>query len=604
MNTDDAVKGLDLNQTTAAVALHLKAMDDSAEEFLWWESAYEGFFWRNSPFGEMPKVPTKFETNMIWPFIAAHLSNLYYRAPRTKVRPPALVVGSGRPADPADTSTLEALLDDWLIRAEVKEQVSYAYQLALMFGMAAFKLCVDEDGDALSRIRVDVVPRWECLWDERATVNQQTYRGHLRYELVSTAEEIVGVPLRNVEGIRPVSLPGWMDKIDRTESDLREESELDLYVHLLEFYDFEADQLRFYIVDGGNGGTPRLVQVGKALPMPWPTPDGRGGVPMIPVVLANKPNLPMSGIPAVRRIYQHNAETNLMLSIVASKMREDAGDVTAYKPEAFDKEFNEAVSSGDLSRWVKVKDSVGPLDALWATVPKSKFAESLPMYKGWVESARQDAQGFSDIMTGRQGKYLSATEAELLAGAGEATATEIASRMAAVVGKVCELFLSILRETAGGSIRIQRGSEVVTVDRKLLDRSYSVELQDSASTPVRDGQKKTEIQQIQGPLMELVKLAAPAPAPPAVPGQPAQPVPQLAGEVRAAAAALVDYIVTLYQLPEALKWASLQQRAELFVEEPPEPQNSQPAEGERLPIDRSQAEALLARVQEAQGGMP
>lgn len=593
---------IDDDEVSEVVGGHFNQMAEIAPEWTWFCAAYENDFWRDSPFGtgdgpiwnteRGASSPIKMQTNMVWPFVAAHVSNLFWRGPRTKMTPPALIAkGAGRKAQPKDPATLEAMTDDWLARAEIKEMVTYGYQVALMGGAAAFKLGIRESADPLSRIWLDVLPRWECLWDERVrNADQQLYRGHIRYERKARIEEIIEATVGDEHEL--VALPDVIAKLSpQGDTDTPNDGRLKRYLQLLEFYDLEAEQLRYYIVDGTRSGA-TLTRIGKTLPIPWDRPDKRPAVPIQPIILSNTPDKPLRGVPAVRRVYWHNAETNLLLTVVAQGMRRDAERMTAYLKDRVGDEFMKGIQGGGDARWIPV--DADTLDGLWKAIEDPKFAESLPMYKQWLDDARQDAQGFSDIMTGRQGKYLSATEAELLAGAGESTATEIASRMGEAVARTCELMHAILRETMGGAIRIQRGIETLTVDQDLLKILWQVEIQDAASTPVRDGQKKSEFLTVHQHYMTYVQLAG-APKPePAAPGQQAPPSP-VTPEVRAAAARMVDYIVGLFQLPEAMKWSAIQQAAQLFRPEGPK----KPEEPEEPVIDEKTVHELLLKAQAA-----
>jgi hypothetical protein len=600
------------DEVAEIVGLHLRIQDDRASEDACFEAAFESEFWRANPFGienggrvmdmmaataEGDPFPLKVESNQIVSFVGAHVSNLYYRAPQSKLSPPAVQVKPGRKSD-LDTPSVEALLDHWMSLKDVKARTTYGFQLALMGGAAAFKVG-HREGSAdhpLAQVWLDTLPRWECLFDERAREGQESFRGHLRWERIDRARQLLGDEL---EGIRGARLPDVISASTGIPLDAGRypdgRTEAGRYVQVLEFYDLHEETLRFYLVDPdsteGKPADPRCVLVGKPLPLPYQNADGTPAIPIIPIILANHPRFPLRGIPAVRRVYRQNAETNFMLTVVANAMRRDAARMTVYlKKHGMDEDFIRAIQNPTDGEWVGVDSET--LDGLWKVLEAPQFAQSLPQYRQWMEAARQDAQGFSDIMTGRQGKYLSATEAELLAGAGESTATEIASRMASALASTCSMFLTVLGEHLGKTaIQVTKGTATHKVTADALLVGWQVEVLDAASTPVRDQQKKVDFLQVVDRLLELVKIAAPLPpVAPAVEGAP-PPVPELAPEVRAAAVVVLDYIVTLFQLPDSLKWSALEVAAKRFQPETPPPAAAEPAPET---ISEEDVRALLA----------
>ncbi|HEY6866257.1 MAG TPA: hypothetical protein VI792_03305 [Candidatus Eisenbacteria bacterium] len=597
----DASDGSVIEEITEAVNAHLELMEERAQDWLFLEYAYETRFWEQNPYtaaGKAPQVDVLFETNMIQPFVNSLIGALYFRKPRSKATPPALLVEQGRAPGPKDPSSIEALTDDWITRGYVREAVSLGFQMAIMFDSSALKLGIREEGDAITGIWLDVLPRWEVVMDERCRLaTQQRYRGHLRYETVQRVEEITGESVSDIDGFRPVAMRPFLDKMSDTAS-VRRPNEPEVYLQLLEWYDLERKELRFFLVDGDKNA--QIRQVGETLPLPWYRPDGQCAIPIIPVILANAADKPMKGLSVAKRPYAHNAETNLMLSVVASAMRMDSARMMAYLKGKVDEETLNALKSGKDNAWVPFKGET--LENLWKQIEAPAFAESLPYYRQWIDQARKEAAGISDIAQGRQGEYLSATEAQLLVGADESTISETAARMHYAVARACELFLVMLQDRAGRGLRIQRGDEIVTITKELLDVSWTVEIQDSNATPTKDAAKKLELTQVAPLLEKWVAMAAePVPPPPPPPGaQAAPPPPGLPGEVRAMASLLIDYAVTLYQLPDELKWSSLQRRAGMFAPKPPEPQKSQEPS-----ISDAQAQELLALARQgmgAQGG--
>lgn len=584
---------LDDDEIEGSVQQRFQELQDRWTEARWFEAAYENDFWRCSPFGEnegawsettaVQDQPVRFQTNQIATFIGAHVAHLYARNPRSKLSAPSVLVdGPGRPAKPPDPASVSALLDDWLMSEDMVAKVTQAFQLALMHGVAAFKLGVREKGDPMSRVWVDTIPMWELLLNDRArNREQQLYIGHMRWERRAKAEAIVGASLADYQA---KTLPDWLDRRQVEGGTARKDPAR--YVQLLELYDFEAEKLRYFTVDGYTR-IATVAAVGKIHPIPWDTFTGHPMAPINPVVLWNVPHMPLKGIPAVRRVYQHNAETNLLLTTIADQFRQDAARVTAVLKREGHQELLEAIASGDASRIALIEGA--SLEGLWKHFDPPPFAPSVGVYMKAVEEARQDAQGFADIMTGKQGKYLTAEEAKLLAGAGEVTTSEIGNRMARAMAGTASQFLVMLASVATNGLRVMRGDKTLSVSGDDLRVPWQIEIQDATATPVRDAQKKAEFGQWNGVFLQLVAAASGSQAPP---------------QVQAAAQELVDYAVTLYQLPDSMKWESIERKAKQLVKQleakaqaaAPEPQAGQ--------LTKEQADALVAQASAAQGIPP
>lgn len=531
---------------------------------------------KNDPF------PIKVEVNQVWPFVQAHVSNLFYRAPRVELEYPAVVEPkSGRPLDDTTAARrMRAFDDEWIRRSDCQAITTYVLQLAVTHGFAGYKLGTRESKSVMGRVWIDAIKRWELLYDDRApSAEQMTYIGHIRYERIDRARKITDDPLTDAD---LEMLP------DVLESDTEGTSHADRkhakkYVRVLEFYDLLANEQRFYLVSGNRSGA-SVKQVGKVLPIPWELENGRPGVPIVPVILSNDPEYPMQGVSAVARIYTLNAETNLLLTIVANGLRRDAARIAALSADAPDA-LIEAIRDAVDGTVVKVPPGVN-LERLLQNIEWAPFSSTLEQYKSWLAEARQDSQGMSDLMQGRQGKYISATEADILAGTGETSAIEIGARLGEATARAIELMHVMIADTVEKvSIRTTEGREEITADEMRLP--WTVSIVDSGTTPTRDRARKQEFAQVQPVLLELTKIASAPDTDPMAAADPAAALaaPQQASpQTKLAAQLQIDHMVTLYQLPETMSWRSLSQATA--------PKAKSKISPERL----AQAEALIERV--------
>ena len=571
---------------------HNTLMREYATEWGWFEAAYESKFWTCNPYhstedlatsmwDEKAADPVKVSTNHIYPFLAAQVGNLYLRAPRTRIEPPATTPKPGRPSKMFAEAPrhLEAVCDQWLNSVSIQAEATYAYQLALVHGASAFKLYTcDDRSSPLARIRLTTIPRWECMWDERAKPEQELYRGHLRWETLERAQQIVGDPLELAE---PVPLADMLEAISGTQPSSSSQSR-GRYVQILELYDIaDEGSQQFYLVRSRGYTSVDIVPVGKKLPAPFTGPNSEPRVPMAPVILANGLNKPLKGIPAVRRVYSQQAEDSLLMTGVANGMRRDMDRFVAYQAGRLNPKFFEALREGGDQRWIAVE---GGLEGAWKPIDVPSFAPSLPMYKEWIDDSRQRAQAMSDIQTGRQGKYLTAQEATLLADAGEATTTEIGSRMVSALSATVGLFLCGLDAEMSGELEVYRSGDAFRITREMVRVPWTVRVVDAASTPVRDAQRKADLLQYMTPYLTLVAAAFP----PAAPPEGGAPVPS--PEMRAASLAMLDHLVMVFQMPETLKSTAVQAAAKALPEPEPEEPEEKPG------VSEEEARALMAKV--------
>jgi hypothetical protein len=579
---------------TKIVEGHFRERLEEQPELSRIRAAHDGKFWdQGHPWkGLVGAVDVKLQVNVILPYVRSFLSNLFYRNPRTEARPPRVrPKKAGRPKliDNEQVELVQAFYDEFLARPEVQSCALIAYHIALTSHAAAFKVGCDkafaDPGDPLSAVWLDVLPRWEVIFDDRARLwERQRYRGHVRWEPIEIARELLENDLADVDRH---ALPDHLAPDDKDKG--RDES----YVQVLEWYDLTSTDRkhlgqRWFLVDGsiegGEGrGSLTVTEYPKAAKViPWRWPTGRPAVPIEPVILWNSPELPLKGIPPTRGLYEKAAEKNLLLSLVASGMRLDAARKVVYDKSRLTGDELEEFLERSVDQEFMGVNANGPLTDLFVEVPTPSLAPSLDKYAAWLEGARQDESVGSDLQRGRQGKYLSATEAELLSEYSESTTGEIAKRMDDAIGRVCKLVGLVVADMSPDGLHVQLGGEVAKLSPELLLEPWTLRIIDAASTPVREAQRRQEFMTIQGPLVELAKLAsAPSSTPPAQPGAPAPTESEVTPAVAKLAQRMLDYTVQLWQLPAGMSWQALVGEEE---------------EQEAAPLSDEEAQALLGRI--------
>lgn len=583
---------------------HLAWWASQENEQRLFENAYRTEFWLNQAFrnGNFQSVtgtsvdeelPVKIEANRLWRFVKTHTSHLFYRALRCSAHAPSVVssAGRGRPKKVEELLDLiEALVEEWLDRTDVQNQCTYAYQLAL-FHSAAFKLGVAPGkGDILDRLWIRVCPRWECVWDDRvSSPEDQLFIGHMSYLLDYKAEQYVKAKLP--EDWPRVSLPDQY--VDSTAPDASGSASEDQvhpgrYVRVLEFYDFEEGEQRFYLVEPRATDGPGVIPFGKATPMPYTWPSGKPACPLFPIVLDNEPKWPMRGIPSVRRIYRLAAEDNLMGSIMASRARRASGAIGLYRENELDTDFAEAWRAGKDMVLAKVKGGSKPLPEYLYWLPNPVIDPSIDKTLDYVTNARLDTEATSPQMSGAQSKYATAGEVELQNQGSEAHTNELGERMADVLGRLSELALVIVAAEES-KVTVRRGAVTGTLTREQLRMPWHLTIHDAGTTPAREAARKKDWGVAMPMIKDLVLM---------------HEDPVATDAMRRFAAQAIDETVQKHNLSENLSSSAL------FLEEPappppPEPALTPPAPGLPVPGALPQVPAMgVPPMAAAATGMP
>lgn len=594
---------LDIDDVGELFGRHLQDNEDDRAWRRWHRNAYATDFWSGNCWSEAlaysqqelaaelgwddDGLPVKLQVNQIEPFVSSRVANLFYRSPHTTATAPRVLPPRkrGRPRSMAGAQdAVTGYLDDWLTRSDVKEATTYGYQLALMYGHSAFKLGAAHGarvtGSALERVWVDTLPPWEVVLDKRARSRQtEAFRGHFRFELLEDARLIVE---DNLDGVEPVAMPDYLAD-GYNSAPKNSQNLLKLYVPLLELYDLQAGTQSFYVADSMNPRSAALKPVGQASPVPYELPSGLPGVPILPIILSNLPEYPLHGLSAVRRIYQLNAEDNLMLSIVACAMRRDAARVILYlKKRGVDEKVVRQIMSGRDLALVGIDGET--LTGLFDVLQMPTLAPTIDKAKVFIENARQEASGSSEFQQGKGLKYATAEEARHVANYGEVTTNEVGERMAEALARTAELVLAITAEEMDDDILITGPEGDLHLTKDIASLPWSIGIVDSASSPTKDANRKMELGLVHPRLLELVTLAA-APVrseTPASPEAPPDPT-AIAPEHKRLAQELLTYTIKLYQLPEDMTWESLAGAA-------------QPKASEARDSRRQEVQALLQRL--------
>ena len=525
--------------------------------------------WTNASGGRNPvssdNLPVKMQVNRVAADLEARTANLEYAGLRAIVAPPdAWLSTPGRNPDfVKGRAAVEGLLQHFYTSKRMRAAARSALELAHMEDGCAFKVGLRSGpGSLLQRLWVDAIPRAECLWDEGARhEGQVAFLGHLRTELDTDVEEMLGEKLPDTYKKMYLPSPSPWGRRRMRDSIRFDEPGLQRYVNLLEFYDLAAGELRYYLVqrliDGTSSGA--IYPIGGSDRIGYSHPDGSYVVPIVPVILANRPGYPYRGIAGIHRVYDLNAEDNLMMTVLANAMRRDMGRVIGVL-DGVPREFLDALQSGEDGTIVTFrKDQVQDFTnkKLWEVFSMPGLPPTFDHYRAVIESHRQATQPGAAIQQGRKtgsgATPVSATEAGALAELGEVTTSAAQRRIAEPAAQVGRVVAAIVAQDmpSGRSITVRAGAEFVRLRREDLRMEWNIAVADTSRTPTRDARRKLELQQVHPKMLELLKVAfEPDPEPDPTTG--ATPPPQFAPELKLAARRMYDDYVKLYDFDDSL----------------------------------------------------
>jgi hypothetical protein len=555
-------KPMKLERVQRLVRGHDRRMRLAREAWDWYRAAHDGEFWsKDNKWKKLipetrDKLPVKVEVNLVKPWLQRLKAALFYRNPRAEaILPNVLGARSKRRPNAETAEGVKGGVDDWLARKDTTQAVAlHALAMAWMYPGCALKLCFDAErgkGTPVDRVSMGAIPCWEAMWDERApTARELKYLGHIRYVDIDEAMELLdGLP----EDTATRSLPDFVAEPHATASAEDEDGRDTAYVRVLELYDFRGNRQRWFHVDASGVLT---EYPSREIPYTWA--DGSPAAPILPVILEHTPEFPFKAIAPVKAIYENAAERSLLLTVVANAFRRDAARIIFWlKGKGLtDEVVNKIANAFDTEN---IELDAESLEALWRVFDAPNLAQSLDKYSQLLDLARQDQTTQSDLAQGRQGKYLSATESQILAAGDEQAATEPQARMSAALSRASELMIRIVaEEEKGGGMQVVVGGKTKRLTRADLELPWNINIIDAASTPMKQAQRQAQFLAVHEKLVALAQLAADPPEP--APGAP--PVPPLPGAVRALAKAMLDYALNLWDMPENMRWAALSQVVE------------------------------------------
>lgn len=508
------------------------------------------------------KLPVKVQVNLLRPWLAKQVAAMYLRAPRCTASPPLVRASSARGSvSPHTVKAVRSVCEQWLVNANVKQVVEQAMETALLYPGAALKIGWDRDmegADPLDRVWIQVVDRWEAMWEERADcLDRSRYLGHIRWIPIEEAEGLNDGPLPDM--VKPQVIPDYLDTgtmVSTTDEDLWDDG----YVQVLDWHDVGRKTWRQLLVNQGDG--PMLHPLGEEMPEPYTLPNGRPLYTLRPLVLANSIGHPLQPVALAVPIYEQSCEKSLILSFVVNAFRRDSSRVVLYlKERGLTPDQVTAITNAVDLEFVGIEpEQQGNIANIFAPLALPDISSTLREAYQWMSQAGSESSPLSAIGQGGTGglQYAAATLVQSLSTSDAAVMTAPGGRMSQILGDLCEGLLTILAEEVGG-LRVMMGGEACTISKEQLKLRWEIKVDDGLAQEGMAQGRRAELLQVLPAYVTAVASATTKPPPPQ-PGQP--PVPDIPGEVRVANERIVDLICDTWMLPDWMRFEALEQAQE------------------------------------------
>lgn len=394
-------------------------------------ASYMTRFWENR-LGEVKgqdKFPleSRIEVNRLWSLTNTITSALYPTAARVAFMPDY----SGR----GDTSKAQAVMNDFLIRHAIQEQILSATTQTVIVGASGIKVAY-EPGTArpTDRVNWEVVPAWDMVLDESCTnIGRERYRGVMLWMPKQEAEAKYGVKLKGQAKVQPTSSlstngtndsivvapTGQIDPFGQGTAGLSGDVDGE-WVRVLEFYNL-VDPMRtpqghtflgrfeIWILDQGEmSNAPIRVEA-----MPFATTSGKPLSPLRPIIFASHPIYPYRHISVLERVMPQVRELNVFRALNAMQARLSATRILAMVEGDVEQDQLDTAMSGQDMVVYKIKRDAksNPRDVLFAIDPPRED----PAMRSHIAALQQEFTWATGQSPNSRGEVTEATKYEVQA---------------------------------------------------------------------------------------------------------------------------------------------------------------------------------------------
>ena len=451
---------------------HDRYWEDLEHQMFQYKCAYETDFWDRNRIDSDMQIAI--QTSDAYGYIESYIAALFSRNPGVIVKSDIRGLGDPRKA--------QELVNDFLVKH--RSTIEDASRLALIYPMAFMKMIPVANPDIYKRMDMMALNPWDVILDRDAKrFEDQRYIAHRYYVPLHEAKAKFGN-----KDYAPIKRKNYFDRYDNKDYDeeLSGTNEMFLYIEVIEFYDLVNDQIYFY--------TPNWSMGEKFLDkemIPFRDNQGKPIVPIIPFYFNRKPDCPIDGYSAMKRIYDQIYETNLIRTFQANGVRK-ASRQYIVKRGTFDEESMAQVTSGIDGLFIEVDDD--DLNGAIRTVPQNPVPPELQFYYDQVQADKDKGSILAPFTRGESTRS-SATEIAALAAYTSSEVGRLARERDSTIELISAAYIHVLaiymdEDDAKDVIVLDNRDEVVRASDLRGDFQYFA--QDQASTPISESVRKRE----------------------------------------------------------------------------------------------------------------
>ena len=451
--------------------LHDRYWEDKEHTMFQYKCAYETDFWERNRLGSDMQIVI--QTADAYGYIESYIASLFARNPGVIVKSDIRGTGDPRKA--------QELVNDFLIghRAAIED----ASRLALIYPNSFMKMMPVDNPDIYRRMDITALNPWDVILDRDAKrYEDMRYIGHRYFLPLHEAKAKFGN-----KDYAPIARKSYFDRYNANDTvDYAGTNEMFLYIEVIEFYDLVNDLIMFYTPQWGQGEK----FLDKEM-IPFRDHLGKPVIPIIPFYFNRKPDNPIDGYSAMKRIYDQIYETNLIRTFQANGVRK-ASRQYIVKRGTFDEESMAQVTSGIDGLFIEVDDD--DLAGAIRTMPQNPTPPELQVYYDQVQRDKDKGSIMAPFTRGEATRS-SATEIAALAAYTSSEVGRLARERDATIELVASAYINILavymdEEDTKDIVILDNRDEIVRASD--LRGNFQFFAQDQASTPISESVRKRE----------------------------------------------------------------------------------------------------------------
>mgnify|MGYP003132639275 CR=1 FL=1 len=455
---------------------HDSFWEKKQQELFQFKMCYETNFWDKD---QLEPMQMTVQTSDGYAYIESYIASLFSRNP-------GIIVKSGlRGAGSAEKA--QALANDFLISH--RGTIEDASRLALIYPMSFIKLIPVDNPDIYKRVDMMACSPWDVILDRDVSrIQDMRFIAHRYYLPQNEVIAKYGNKQSYSFTTKKDYFDDYMGGISEDETYGGSESMFS-FLEIVEFYDLVADRL--YIYSPGFARGERFLMDEE---IPFRDNDGMPVYPIIPFYFNRKPDVPLEGYSAMKRVYDQLFEINTIRTFQANAVRK-ASRQYIVKRGLLDEESMAQVTSGIDGLFVEV--DADDINNVIRNVPQIQTPPEIQFYYDQVQKDKDKGSILAPFTRGESTRS-SATEIAALAAYTSSEVGRLARERDATIEQVAKVYIDIMcmylmEDDTRDVIVINNRDEVVKAGD--LKGNWVIFAQDQASTPISESVRKREFLQ-------------------------------------------------------------------------------------------------------------